>query len=533
MANPSLARRLGLAWRVLNQGLPGARKSSPLLWPSWREGQPQWQIVDMESYINEGFNVNSVIYSSIMYKARSVTAAKLTAYRGDPKQPDELDPSEDLARVIARPNAYQSREQFWQQSTVYLNVAGNNYIYLDRPSRGATPTQMKNLRPDRVHIVPVKRNLIGYLYCPEGQTPIAAVKDGSGVPILPEDMVHTRLPNPGDPLEGYGYGLSPISALARSGDVDNAITQFLQVFFQRGTNVGYVMSFDRELDPAEIARIRERWKETYGGWQNWDEIGVLDSGGKMERLTMGFNEMGFETMDQRSETRIMGPFGVPPILIGSRVGLDRSTMANYAEARRQFWEDTLIPELSLYEGDLDHNLTGADPDTFVRFDTSGVPALRQDTVKQVESVYKLWTMGVPVNQAARTIGLPMDPVPGGDQGWIPGTLVPGDRKPVDPVDLLREQQAVETQRLDAEREQRQSLAEGRQSNPKTPKGDNNDTDANVANTDPEVTRTLKELRSTIASLAANPPRPIVLQVGGAVKRISVDEQGRLVETTSE
>jgi hypothetical protein len=150
----------------------------------------------------------------------------------------------------------------------------------------------------------------------------------------------------------------------------------------------------------------------------------MDSGGKLEKLTLGFNEVGFEAMDQRSEARMLGPFGVPPILIGARIGLKQATMANYAESRRQCWEDTIIPELQLYESEVDYYLTGQDDETFLRFDKSQVPALRQDVSKQTESAYKLWSMGIPVNQAAKIVGMAIDPVPGGDVGYLPLSVQP-------------------------------------------------------------------------------------------------------------
>ncbi len=440
---PSLMRRAQLALQVFRSGLPWervTRKTMPMLWPAWREGIPQWQVVDLASYVEEGFNANSVIYSAVMYKARAITAAPLRAYRGDPNQPEPLPASHPLAKLALRPNPWQSGAAFMQQATVYMNIAGEVYCYFDRPNPGAAPVAMKLLRPDRVYIVPANGGIKGYLYVPEGRTAMVAWRSGNGpkpegvVPILPQDIMHVKLPNPADPLEGLGYGLSPVSALARSADVDNTITRFLQLFFQRGTNVGYMMSFDRELEQSEVDRIRERWKEIYGGWDKWDELGIMDSGGKLQKLELGFNEVGFESMDQRSEARIMGPFGVPPVLIGARIGLKQATMANYAESRRQCWEDTIIPELGLYESEVDYYLTAEDQDTFVRFDTSQVPALRQDTSKQIEGAYKLWQMGTPANQAIKAVGLAMDPIPGGDRGYLPLSvqLVGKDGLPIAP-----------------------------------------------------------------------------------------------------
>ncbi len=413
----NILQRIALAWRLLWAG-GHSRKASPFAWPAWRAGQPQWQLVDYQGYAEEGFSQNSIIYSAIAYKARAVTAAPLRAYAGDPRHPDPLPPRHELACLLARPNSYQSGAELMQLADTYLNLAGDSYIHMDRPLRGGFPLAMRTFRPDRTWIIPDDDGgLKGYLYVPEGKS------QRDGLPILPQDMMHVKLPNPLDPLEGQGYGLSPISALARSADVDNHVTRYLKVFFERGAINNVVLKFEEDLDEAEIARIRARWAEIYGGVDNWAEVGVLDRKGNIERLALTFDEMGFGEIDSRNESRILGPFGVPPILLGTRFGLERSTYSNYAEARTAFWEDTFIPELSLFESEFDYYLA-PDDDSFVRFDTSQVPALRADVFKQIDGASKLFSMGVPANTALSIVGLEVDPIEGGDTGYLPLSLVP-------------------------------------------------------------------------------------------------------------
>jgi HK97 family phage portal protein len=282
---------------------------------------------------------------------------------------------------------------------------------------------MRLLRPDRVFIVPDSKDSIkGFLYVPEGKS------ERSGVPYLPQDIIHIKLPNPFDPLEGLGYGLSPVSPAARSADVDNIVTRYLKLFFQKGTMMSNVLKFDDPLDLDTVAEVKARWAQQYGGWENWAEVGVLDRGGEVQRLGLTFEEMGFEAIDERNESRILGPFGVPPILLGTRTGLMRSTYSNYEEARRAFWEDTFLAELQLFETELDYYLTGTTPE-FVRFDTSQVPALRKDITQQIEGAYKMWTMGVPAEKAFVTVGLDVGQIPGGQQGYLPISVTPVGSKP--------------------------------------------------------------------------------------------------------
>ena len=356
-----------------------------------------------------------------MYKARALAAAPLRAYGGSTDHPDLLPNDHPLAHLCARPNPYQSGIELIQSADVSLNLSGNAYFYVERGnSNGALgiPKALWCLRPDRVMVVPGQDgDLKGYLYTPEGVSWDAAKL------LLPQDIIHIRLPNPGDPLEGLGYGLSPVSALARSADVDNRVTEFLKAFFDRGANPNLTVAFEGSLSDYDLARAREEFAAIYGGSDRWTRPVVLDSGAKVQRMSLTFDEMGFGELDERNESRILGPFGVPPILIGSRLGLLRSTYANYEEARRAFWQDTFVPELTLFVVDFQHALSGIDG-SFPSFDFSNVPALQRDIPAMVDAASKLWAMGVPANQALEAVGLSIGDVPGGDVGYLPLNLMP-------------------------------------------------------------------------------------------------------------
>jgi len=423
---PSVWERLRLALRFFNQGWPGvapSTKAAPYIWPTWRAGQPQWSIIDEQNYIDEGWELNAVIYSAIMFKVRSMQLAPLRAYHGTHDDPEVLPPERPLARLCKRPNAFQSWEVFQGQGEVYLNLLGNDFIFLDRqnaPQQGI-PAAMYHLRSDRVTIIPdrTKPILKGYVYVPEGKT------WEDGIPILPEDLIHIKLPNPGDPLAGMGWGLSPVVPMAQTADVDNDITRYLKMFFQSGAMPAGLLSTDESyLDEMDIARMRERWLEKYGGVDNWTDPVIMEKGMKYQQVGLSFDEMGFEALDGRNESRIAAPFGVPLILLETRGALSAATYTNKAEARKMFWQDTMVPEMRLFESEYQYYLNPEDG-SFVMFDTSKVPALQQDIAQLVEAAYKLWSMGEPRNKAYGIVGLPVQDVdPTGDVGYLPINVMP-------------------------------------------------------------------------------------------------------------
>lgn len=372
-----------------------------------------WRISGYPSIVAEGFDENVIIYASIMYKARSLTSAPLRAFTGDPESPDRLSPDHPLARLVARPNRLQSWLEFQSLATVSLNLAGNCYIKMNRPKPGALPESMIILRPDRVNIIVGDNDVMGYAYIPPGQT------KQNAIPIVFEDMMHIKLPNPGDPLTGLGVGLSPVVPIAKSTDVDNEITNFLKVFFEHGAMPPVILSFDdRSVDPDEAAMARDEYLKLFGGTDSWIEPMVMGDDVEVIQLRQDFENLGFENIDARNESRLLMPFGVPSILLGTRQSLAGSvSKANYETALRQFWQDTFLPELELFEAEYKWWLH-TDDGAFVQFDLKNVVALQTAAIERIDSAIALSARGVPLNEALNLVGVKAD-LTGGDVIYTP------------------------------------------------------------------------------------------------------------------
>lgn len=398
-----------------DQKAPAKAASQALTIIPGSELHPHWEMLDTRSYIESGFNLNSIIYSAVMYKVRSLKSAPLRAYTGEHISPQVLEDTHPLARLLQQPNPYQSANDFSALNTVFYNVTGNAFIYFQRPKPGALPTAMYTLRPDGIQIVPGKEGetvVLGYVYTPEGRG------HREGFPILAENMLHIKQPNPNDPLNGAGWGWSPLAAAAQSANVDNDVTKFLKTFFQKGAMFQNAVSFDLPMDDKEISEARQKFEEIYGGAENWYKVAFFGHGARISRLSPTFDEMGFDSVDARSETRILGPLGVPAVLIGARIGLERGTESNVEELRRVFWEDTMLPEIGDFEAGYMRYLAGQDG-SFPQFDLSQVPALRRDVTKLTAAALQMWQMGTPATIAYQTVGLSVPEYPGSDRPNIP------------------------------------------------------------------------------------------------------------------
>ena len=394
-------------------------KKMPLLWPRWTDGQAEWQIVDYSSYQQEGFSENAIVYSAIMYKYRAINNAPLRAYTGTLDERELLPADHPLQKLCLRPNQWQSWQEFQGLNDVYLNLSGNCYIYADRQPGQAIPRALYGFRPDRMFIVPNPkgRDILGFLYVPES----GSIKDA--VPYAAKDILHIKLPNPGDRLDGYGYGLSPLSPGARSADVDNKVTAYLKLFFDKGAMIPGLLSFDVPMQTEDVAETKRRWMEVYGGSDNWTDVGVLDQGGTYQKVGLSFDELDMSNLDARNESRIVAPFGVPLTLIETRPALVQSTYNNKETDRVMFWQDTMIPELRLFEGEYLYYLQG-DGGEFVAFDFSEVPALKMTKPERINALALAYEKNAATKNEYRAV-LGLDPVDDGDEFKQPLQLTPG------------------------------------------------------------------------------------------------------------
>jgi len=415
-----VARMAGFERRAVKAA--GREVESPYTWPAWRTGQPDWTPSTLQGFARAGYGDNALVFACIAAKAQSAALAPLVAYTGQRDAPVRLPDQHWLAQLLLRPNPHQSWYELEELARTYLELDGNVFAYLARGRSGPSTTLRSAqdamiegiflLRSDRVRVVPGTTRtapLLGYVYDP----------DDSGMyqrePFLPDEIVHIKYPSPLDPFEGLGRGSSPLGAAAKETDVDNAATSFLKTFFDQAVVPFGLLKSKQKLFDNDVARIRERLRAQYGGIQNWGDVMILDADAEYQRLGLTMQEMSFEALDMRNEARICEVLGVPPIIVGANVGLQRSTFANYGEARAAFWEDKLIP--GVYRRFEDGwNTRLAVDGAWVAYDYDNVPALRQRQAEVWDRALKAWESGLAKRNEARGM-VRLDPVPDAEDGF--------------------------------------------------------------------------------------------------------------------
>ena len=392
----------------------------PELLLTYSRTAPVFQKWDTETAVEQGLKASAIFYACVNRRAQSVAQVPWKAYRKQRDGTMTEAPDSPLQRLIDKPNPDFAWSEMMEFMSQHIDLAGNSYWSIIRAGNAAQPVEVWPLLPQGVKIKAGQQRLIDfYRYQRAGVT-----RD-----IQSQDMVHIKTVNANDFL----FGMPTIQAAGRAVDVDREASMWqLNSMHNRGIS-DYAIIIDPDTTAEQIDRLKELHKEKQAGAQNARQPFLTTRDIKI--LNQTAVELDFVNSRNKVWAEICSAMGVPQPMVGL---LEDATLANIETARRIFWIDTIIPLLRMIRGQLNAQLAGQfGPEWCIEYDISDVEALREDYGQKLEEASKLFAMGVPFNTINEKLGLGLDPIQGGDIGYLSAGLLPTDfdRAASDPVQL--------------------------------------------------------------------------------------------------
>lgn len=340
------------------------------LYATHQIGKPIWEPGTRQRYVSEGWSKSPVVFACVLAIADSVATAPLVAVEMNRNGELEPAPQSDLQRLLDRPNPSMDQAEFMQTVASMGALSGFTVIEKERNGLGKV-VALWPLRSDWVKPIPRDQSAPAWEYrVPGRRDPFI---------LEPEDViVHTHAP---DPNMGY-LGTAPMSVAFRELGIENAMTDYLKAFFDHGAMPQHGLKTTQRFQTQEEAdAFRQRVVGRYAGLRNSADPMLLQGIEDVVRLGFNFDELAYPQLRSLSETNICTAFRVPPILIGIQAGLDASTYSNYGQARKAFYEDTIMSLWRRLDGALTRSLVPEFDTTgklTVMFDTGAVSALQDD-----------------------------------------------------------------------------------------------------------------------------------------------------------
>ena len=290
------------------------------------EGRAVWTARDYGALAREGFQRNAIVHRAVRLVAEAAAALPLGLMDGAEAHP--------LTALLARPNLREGGARLLESLYGHLMVSGN--AYLEAVSLDGTPRELHALRPDRMRVVPGPDGWpIAYEYTVGGRT-LRYDQTGEGVsPILHLTLFH--------PTDDH-YGLSPMEAAAVALDIHNAAGAWNKALLDNAARPSgalvYATSSGTTLSETQFTRLKGELEANYQGAGNAGRPLLLEGGLDWKPLSLSPKDMDFVEAKNGAAREIALAFGVPPLLLGLP---GDSTHANYAEANRAFYRQTVIP----------------------------------------------------------------------------------------------------------------------------------------------------------------------------------------------
>ncbi len=321
----SRLQRAGAAFRVADVK---ASRASPLVAKLYFPGSRNLPR-DLTELTRLGFERNPIVHRAVRMVAEASASLVWRAYESADEVPDH-----PALALLAQPNGVEAGPSFIEALTTNLLLFGNAYV--EGVMMEGVMRELWSLRPDRMTIVPgatgwpaaydyqVGGEALRYSMPREGQSPILHLKFFS-------------------PLDDH-YGFAPLRAAQRAVEAHQAASDWNSALLENAARPSGALVYSGpegvSLSDVQFERLKSELDETFSGPANAGRPLLLEGGLDWKALSLTPKDMDFVEAKASAAREIALAFGVPPLLLGLP---GDNTHANYQEANRAFWRQTVIP----------------------------------------------------------------------------------------------------------------------------------------------------------------------------------------------
>ena len=393
------------------------RKEAPIVYYN-SLGYDSAPKISYEDLATDGYSENAIVYRCVNEIANNASRVKINLFRGD----QEVD-NHPLLDLLYKPSPTMSQVEWFQSVYSYLLISGNNYM-LSVGGDNTPPTELYNLRPDRIKIRTGTRAMpVAYDYMLKGQVvesyDVDQATGGSKVK-------HIKLFNP---LDDY-YGMSPIQASSVDIDQHNLANKHNVNLLQNGARPSGAVIFNPkdetgghvQLSDVQRNQLMNDVNQRFSGTGNAGKPMLLEGDFDWKEMGLSPKDMDFIQLKNMSAKDIALVYGVPSQLIGIP---DSQTYSNFAEAKLALYNETIIPLLDRIQGDLNEWLIPMfnEQGLELRYDIDSIPAMAEQRKRVFESVTAGVRDGILTRNEARE-QLGYEPMEGADSLLVPANLMP-------------------------------------------------------------------------------------------------------------
>jgi HK97 family phage portal protein len=368
-------------------------------------GQPPFALPLVRAGNEAEARQSSAVMSIVNWAVTNCAEPLLKVYKrnGDEWEVDAKNPANE---IIRRPDPENNkRNHRWLNQVAFesLTLMGESFYY---KLRGQGSGRVVGLIPIRAaSVAPVAEGgmLTGYRITLSG---------GRMMTVPPEDVVHVM--DGQDPANEF-RGRSRLKELGMAVGTDISVMAYIYALV-KSPAPSYAINPKNPEDEFQDTQAQDL-KEGFTSMASGNRAGsaiVSTLPIDVQRIGFSPDEMMIDEIKAYVDANAASVLGLPAMVVGLQIGLERSTFSNYAEARTAAVEDFLIPKWSMIAAAMTEQLGpdfwGDSQDYEFRYDLSEIRALQDDEDALTERMVKLFTASA-IDRATLKRELGMKPLP--------------------------------------------------------------------------------------------------------------------------
>ena len=309
-------------------------------------------------------------YTAVMYRASKFSEPPLYIAQEQTEGGEVSLPNHDLVTLLDEPSPDFEMSELLALTEAYMLTTGACLWVKMRDTAGRV-SRLQPFSGDEVRTESKDGRIYGKFK--------VLVSGGGWKDYLPEDVVWLRDINP----NSWRSNLSKVDVALSQLDLGHQVNRTVRNFMRKAMFPGGIVSPDKDWDPED-----DEWnafKNTIEGWYGGPAAAgiplVLQGGATFSRAAIPLKELLPTELLDRIEAVVGSVFGIAPVVMGWKVGLENSPWSQMSEARQSVYEETIIPRWNTTSRKLDRQMLSLDDRAAqikIRFDLTDVAALRAD-----------------------------------------------------------------------------------------------------------------------------------------------------------
>jgi len=311
-----------------------------------------------------------------------------------------------------RPNPYMSAIDFWKCLEVQRNIHGNAYAWMDFTKTG----RIQGFYPLDSSRMSIYVDNKGLLSSKQSVWYVYTDLEGTQYKLQESEILHFK----GLSTNGIS-GLSTIETLRNTIENSKSSGKFLNNSYKNGMQTAGIINYTGDLSPAAESTFRTKFEQMSSGLTNANRISMLPIGYQYQPMALKMTDAQFLENTRFTLQQLTAAFGIKPHQVNDQT---KTSYASSSEANREFYTDTLVAILAIYEQELtwkcflNSELTAG---FYVKFNADII--LRGDLKTRYDAFTLAVQNGFKTPNEIRA--LEEDPaMEGGDKLYVNGNVVP-------------------------------------------------------------------------------------------------------------